>query len=75
MNWLWRALVWIDIRVNDKWLGGRNETISGRLYRRQATHACPLCGWLCRMLDKVDRGHCRQAYFNDRMRDPSLPWV
>lgn len=72
---IWRFLVWLDIEINDKWFHGRRETISGRLYRRQATHDCAGCKWLCKMLDKIDRGHCRKAYFADRIRNPNLPWI
>lgn len=74
MNWLWNFLIWIDVQANDKWLGGRAETISGRCYKRQAS-GCKLCCFLCRMLDKVDPDHCRNSYFNDRKRNPDLPWV
>jgi hypothetical protein len=27
------------------------------------------------MLDKIDRGHCRKAYFADRIRNPNLPSI
>jgi hypothetical protein len=74
MNWIWRFLLWLDIWVNDNLLRGRKEYISGRCYRRIAK-GCKFCSWLCRMLDKVDRGHCKRAFFNDRLRDPNLPWV
>jgi hypothetical protein len=75
MKGLWEFLIWLDMTINDKWFGGRFETISGRLYRRQASHDCVGCRWICNMLDKVDPGHCRKAYFNDRMRNPELPWI
>jgi hypothetical protein len=75
MNAIWKWLIWLDMTVNDLWFGGRFETISGRLYRRQVTHDCPGCRWLCKLLDKVDRDHCRKAYFSDRIRNPDLPWV
>jgi hypothetical protein len=75
MNAIWQFLIWLDMTVNDKLFRGRFETISGRLYRRQATHDCPGCRWICRLLDKVDRDHCRKSYFSDRIRNPDLPWV
>jgi hypothetical protein len=68
-------LIWADMTINDNWLGGRFETISGRLYRRQATKDCAGCRWICGLLDRIDPGHCRKAYFNDRIRNPSLPWI
>lgn len=75
MNRLWAFLIWLDMTVNDKWFSGRFETISGRMYRRQATHTCRGCAWLCALFDKVDPGHCRSAYFADRLRNPDLPWI
>lgn len=71
MNWLWNFLIWADVQINDKWLGGQAETISGRCYKRQATSGCKLCGLLCRLLDKVDPDHCKNSYFNDRKRNPN----
>ncbi len=74
MNRIPMALIWLDARINDKWLGGRHETISGRCHLR-AMNGCRLCGWLCKALNKVDPNHCSKAFFNDRQRDPTLPWV
>lgn len=76
MSTPWRALVWLDKWVNDNLLRGRWETVSGRCYRRIAK-GCPVCKWLCRRLDRVDPGHCRRAFFNDRAgNNPhNLPWV
>jgi hypothetical protein len=68
---LWRLLVWLDARINDKWLGGRRETISGRCHYSK----CRLCGWLCNALNRVDPGHCERSYYNDRIRNPDLPWI
>jgi hypothetical protein len=75
MNRIWEFLIWLDMTINDKLFGGRFETISGRLYRRQASHNCTGCRWLCGMLDKIDKDHCRKAYFADRLRNPELPWI
>lgn len=69
-----RALIRLDRWVNDKLLKGRYETISGRCYRR-SMHDCRFCTWLCGQLHKIDPGHCRRAFFEDRAKNPKLPWV
>ena len=69
LNWMWKVLIIVDTKINDKWLGGRNETISGRCYRSE----CRLCKWLCRGLSKVDPDHCKKAFLADRINHPDLP--
>lgn len=70
----WSSLVWLDCWVNDYLLRGRWETISGRCHRRTAK-GCIFCTWLCKALNKIDPGHCKRAYFGDRLKNPGLPWV
>ena len=69
----WLALVHLDKWLNDKWLRGRWETMSGRMQRRFLQGKCPLCGWVCAQLDRIDPGHCKRAYLNDRINHPDLP--
>lgn len=56
-----RFFIWLDMWVNDKLLRGRWETISHRCWRRIKTKNCSFCGWLCKLLDKVDLNHCVKA--------------
>jgi len=70
---IWKLLVWYDKTVNDKWFRGRWETVSGRLHRRSLQGKCPLCGWVCAQLEKIDPNHCRDAYIADRVSNPDLP--
>ncbi len=67
-----KFLVWLDRRLNDKWLKGRFETISGRCYRN-AKKGEPICIWLVGVLDAIDPGHCERAYIGDRKLNPNLP--
>jgi hypothetical protein len=69
IDMFWRWLIDLDIFLNDKWLGGRAETISGRCYRSE----CWCCKWLCKHLDLIDPDHCRKSYYGDRLRNPDLP--
>jgi hypothetical protein len=73
MTYFWKFLVWLDYTANDKWFRGRWELGSGRMYRRHKQGKCPLCGWVCAQLGKVDPDHCRKAYISDRKRNPDLP--
>jgi len=70
-------MIWKLLVLFDKWLNvqfkGRWETISGRLYRRDRQGKCPLCGWVCAQLEKIDPGHCARAYIKDRKDNPNLP--
>lgn len=75
MKTVWKLLVWLDRWVNDKLLRGRWETISSRCYRRIWTQGCPVCGWLCRQLERVDPGHCRKAYYGDTAKNPRIPRI
>lgn len=65
-------LAYWDRVVNDKWLRGRFETISGRCYRR-IRKGCRFCIFLCNVLDKIDPMHCFKAYHSDRKINPNLP--
>jgi len=67
-----RFLAYLDRLINDKWLRGRFESISGRCFRR-ALKGCRLCHWLCRKLNAIDPNHCQKAHFSDRVTNPTLP--
>jgi hypothetical protein len=70
-DWIWAKLVWADREINDKWLKGYFETISGRCHRTD----CRFCRWLCKKLDAIDPNHCKNAYLKDRIDNPDLPWI
>jgi hypothetical protein len=71
---LLQAAIWFDRWSNQNLLRGRFETVSGRSYRK-AAQGCRVCTWLCAELEKIEPGHCRNAYLNDRVRDPTLPRI
>jgi len=75
MKTFWNFLIWLDMKINDDWLGGHFETISSRCYRksRAKPDKCHLCCWLCKGLGKIDRNHCKNSYHSDRLRNPDLP--
>jgi len=55
LNWL----IWIDQGLNTALGGDPDETLSSRLGKHRAR--CRLCDWLCRVLDRIDPGHCADA--------------
>lgn len=56
---LWLLIVLADVALNVL-LRGRVETVSARASRAR-DKGTPWGCWLCRLLDKVDPGHCDQA--------------
>lgn len=61
-------LIHIDRLAQDKWFGGRYETISGHLGRVQMRYggsipwrARPLQALLSRVLDWIDPNHCKKS--------------
>ena len=61
-------LLKMDRLAQDKWFGGRYETISGHLGRVQLRYGGsipwrkrPLQALVSRILDWIDPGHCRKA--------------
>ena len=57
------TLIWIDIKVNDYILLGKNETLSARMGRNiQSDNPNPIAVAICNFLDIVQQDHCRKAY-------------
>lgn len=66
-----RLLAWLlhlDRKAQDKWFGGKFETISGHLGRVQQRYggaipwrSRPLQALLSRVLDWIDPNHCKKA--------------
>jgi hypothetical protein len=58
-----KMLIWIDIKVNDYLLFGKNETMSARMGRSlESDNPHPLAEIICGFLDIAERQHCRKAY-------------
>lgn len=61
------VLVAIDQFANALTGGDPDETISSRAAKRQAD--CRLCRWLCRLLDRIQPGHCAASLEPDEGGD------
>jgi hypothetical protein len=58
-----KVLIWIDIKINDYFLFGDNETISARMGRSLSKETpTPIAEIICGFLDIADPHHCRKAY-------------
>lgn len=68
---LWAWLVRMDIYAQDKWFGGKKTTISAHLGYMQSRFGGeipwrrPIQATLSRLLDFIDKGHCRRMYLNE----------
>jgi hypothetical protein len=58
-----KILIWIDVKVNDYILFGKNETLSARMGRSlESENPNPLAEIICGFLDIAERQHCKKAY-------------
>jgi len=58
-----KALIWLDIKINDHLLCGKNETISARMGRNLASkNPHPFVTIICGFLDIAEQHHCRNAH-------------
>ncbi len=69
-RYLWNLLISLDQLANTILGGYPDETISSRMGKRLAKKNCPLCTWLCRVLDYLDENHCEDSI----ERDEGLPY-
>jgi hypothetical protein len=62
-RYLWNLLRLVFSHLPNTVTGGDPEDSLSRRCGRPA--ACHLCRWLCRLLDKIDPGHCAEEQLAD----------
>lgn len=63
-------LISIDQLFNTLLGGDPDETISSRMGKHLAKHdKCPVCNFLCKLLNKIQPNHCIRAIENDEGKD------
>jgi hypothetical protein len=57
------TLIWLDVKINDYVLFGKNETLSARMGRSiQSDHPNAIAAAICDFLDVVQQDHCKKSY-------------
>lgn len=56
-----RNFIAVDQRANTLFLGNEDETISSRLGKHMSQKDCPICNFICWLLNLVDKDHCLKS--------------
>lgn len=57
-RYIWNLLISIDQLFNTLLGGYPDETLSSRMGKNQD---CPVCRFICKLLDLVDKDHCQKS--------------
>lgn len=65
-RYIWNLLISIDQLANTLLGGFPDETISSRMGKKiRDNEACPVCIFLCKLLNIIDPGHCEKSIEDD----------
>jgi len=64
-RYLWNLLISIDQLCNAILGGFPDETMSSRMGKRVAKKDSPLCNFICKLLNKIDKDHCIKSIEKD----------
>jgi hypothetical protein len=65
-TYIWNLLISIDQLFNTLFGGYPDETISSRMGKKLVKkESCPVCKFLCFLLNLVDKNHCIDSIEND----------
>jgi hypothetical protein len=65
-TYIWNLLISIDQLFNTLFGGYPDETISSRMGKKLVKkESCPVCNFLCFLLNLVDKNHCIDSIEND----------
>lgn len=67
-QYIWNVLISLDQLANTLLAGDPDETLSSRMGKRVAMKDCPVCNFICRVLDWLDEGHCKNSIEYDEGR-------
>lgn len=66
-KYVWNILIGIDCLCNAILNGDPQETMSSRMGKHLAKHEnCPVCSFLCKLLNYIQKDHCVKAIETDR---------
>jgi hypothetical protein len=60
-RYIWNLLIAIDQFFNTVFGGDPDETISSRMGKHVAKRDCPVCNFLCGLLNLIDKDHCKKS--------------
>jgi len=63
MRYFWNLMIMLDQALNTILGGDPDETLSSRMGKRVDT--CILCRFLCNILNKIDKRHCKNSIETD----------
>lgn len=65
----WNLLIALDQLANTILGGDPDETLSSRLGKAVRANRCWLCRLICRLLNRLDPGHCAKSIEEDEGED------
>lgn len=66
-QYFWRIAISLDQFCNVLLGGNEDETMSSRMGKKLAKHEkCPVCNFLCKLLNYIQPDHCIKAIEKDR---------
>lgn len=66
-KYLWNLTISLDQFLNTLLGGNPDETMSSRMGKKLVKHEkCPVCRFLCKILNKIQKDHCVKAIEKDR---------
>ncbi len=68
-RYLWNILISLDQLANTLLGGDPDETISSRMGKHVAKRSCPFCIFMCKLLNLIDKNHCRKSIEEDEGKD------
>jgi hypothetical protein len=68
-QYIWNILIAFDQFCNAMLLGDPGETMSSRMGKHLAKHDCPFCGFLCSLLNLIQKDHCVRSIELDEGKD------
>jgi hypothetical protein len=66
-KYIWNILIALDDLMNAFLGGDPQETMSSRMGKHLVKHEkCPVCRFLCKLLNRIQKDHCVKAIEMDR---------
>jgi hypothetical protein len=68
-KYVWNVLIGLDQFCNAILGGDPDETMSSRMGKNVAKHDCPFCNFMCKLLNLIQKDHCRKSIEQDEGKD------